>query len=202
MDNVELLKKIKKIEMPKEMRQRIVKRCYEKTEEKKMNTVKQFFRKPMVVAAAFALCFCLTGVTALAATGRLEGYFKDVKRWDGAVIGTTYEQATGEVEVKILEVTDELVVEVAMLQPETAPYCCFESFGINNYKIMDKNGTVVAKNEPLELSTITDSKVRIDISLNNIAAGEYTLVINELVGSKKADQPLVLSGTWECEFAR
>ena len=30
--------------------------------------------------------------------------------------------------------------------------------------------------------------------------GKYELIVSEMVGSSKADQPLVISGTWEVEF--
>ena len=36
----------------------------------------------------------------------------------------------------------------------------------------------------------------------NISDGEYTLIVSELVGSSKADQPLGLTGTWECSFRK
>lgn len=48
------------------------------------------------------LCLCLTGVTALAATGKLQGFFSDITGWNGAVVGTSYEQATKELEVKAM----------------------------------------------------------------------------------------------------
>lgn len=40
------------------------------------------------------------------------------------------------------------------------------------------------------------------ISLEEVPAGEYKLIVTELVGGFKADQPLVVSGTWECEFTK
>ena len=38
--------------------------------------------------------------------------------------------------------------------------------------------------------------------LENISDGEYTLIVSELVGSAKAEQPLGLTGNWECSFRR
>ena len=134
MDKKKFVNKIKEIEMPKDMQQRIIEKCYIETEKKKMN---KMFKKPMVAVASFALCVCLMGVTALAATGKLEGYFRDIKRWDGAVIGTAYEQATDEVELNIVEVSDKLVVEITMVNFKEAPYSFFEMFGIKNYKIVE-----------------------------------------------------------------
>ena len=199
MDKKKFVNIIKEIEMPKDMQQRIIEKCYIETEKKSMN---KMFKKPMVAVASFALCVCLMGVTALAATGKLEGYFRDIKRWDGAVIGTAYEQATDEVEVNIIEVSDKLVVEITMVKPKEAPYSFFEMFGIKKYKIVDTNGNVIVENENLEMSAIANNKVLVNVPLDGVANGEYTLIVSELVGSSKAEQPLGLSGTWECSFRR
>ena len=199
MDKKKFVNKIKEIEMPKDMQQRIIEKCYIETEKKSMN---KMFKKPMVAVASFALCVCLMGVTALAATGKLEGYFRDIKRWDGAVIGTAYEQATDEVEMNIIEVSDKLVVEITMVNFKEAPYSFFEMFGIKNYKIVDANGKVIVENENLEMSAIANNKVLVNVPLDDVGNGEYTLIVSELVGGSKADQPLGLDGTWECSFRR
>lgn len=39
------------------------------------NTSKKFYMKPMVAVAALALCLCLTGMTAMAAQGKMQGFF-------------------------------------------------------------------------------------------------------------------------------
>ena len=67
MDKKKFVNKIKEIEMPKDMQQRIIEKCYIETEKKNMN---KMFKKPMVAVASFALCVCLMGVTALAAVSR------------------------------------------------------------------------------------------------------------------------------------
>ena len=199
MDKKKFVNKIKEIEMPKDMQQRIIEKCYIETEKKNMN---KMFKKPMVAVASFVLCVCLMGVTALAATGKLEGYFRDIKRWDGAVVGTAYEQATDEVELNIVEVSDKLVVEITMVNFKEAPYSFFEMFGIENYKIVDANGNVIVENENLEMSAIANNKVLVNVPLDDVGNGEYTLIVSELVGSAKAEQPLGLTGTWECSFRR
>ncbi len=153
-----------------------------------------------VLAASFVLCICLAGVTALASSEKVRGFFKDIKRIDGAVIGTAYEQATGEVELQITEVSDTLTLEINMLYPQTAPYRFFELFGVNNYQISDLQGTVIVDEATSEMTSITDGKVIVTVPLNDLSNGEYKLIVHELIGSSKADQPLVLSGTWECEF--
>ena len=198
MNKNQFVNKIREIEMPKDMQRRIIENCHLETEKKRMN---KMFKRPMVAAASFALCVCLTGVTALAATGKLEGFFRDIKRWNGAVVGTSYEQATDEIDMKVVNITDELSVEVTMLEPNTAPYSFLEMFGINEYKIVDENGNTVMENEVIEMSVMENDNVTLKIPLNTISEGKYTLVVSELIGSAKADQPLVISGIWECEFS-
>ena len=200
----EIKEKVKEIEMPDEMRSRIIRNCYLKMEEETMRKDKRttFFRKPMVAVASLALCICLTGISAMAATGKLQGFFKDITRWDGAVVGTSYEQATEEVEVKVSENREGLVVEVIFLSPDKAPYMEFEQMGIHAAQIVDMDGKVIVKDITSEPVEVQEGKVCIRISWENISSGNYILQISELVGSKKADQPLVLHGEWECEFVR
>ena len=204
METRKLVKKLNEIEMPKDMQERIIRNCNNEMEEKIMskNTKNLFFKKPIIVVASLVLCLGLTGVTALATAGKLEGYFKDIIRFDGAVIGTSYEQATDEIELKVIDVSDELTVEVTMLNPKTVPYSTFELFGIEKYKIVNMDNKVIVEGVTTEMVEIVGDKVNVNISLENIAGGEYKLMVSELVGSSKADQPLVMSGEWECEFVK
>ena len=200
METKKLKEKLNEIEMPREMQERIMENCYMKMEEKKMSKVNK--RTPMAAAASFVVCLVLTGVTALAATGKLGGFFKDIVRWDGAVTGTTYDQATDEVELRITEVADALTIEMTLLQPNAAPYSAFDVVGIGEYKVMDTNGKTVLKGEATDSAEIAEGKVTVQIPLEHISGGKYKLVVTEMIGSKKADQPLVMSGNWECDFVK
>lgn len=199
----EFAEEVKKIEMPVEMQERIKKNCYEKMEDESMRkNRKNIFQKPMVAVAALALCLCVTGVSALAATGKLEGFFKNTTRWDGAVIGSTYEQATDEVTLTIDGVTDELEVSITFLEAQKAPYSFFETLGIHNYQIVDKDGKAVVKEAETAGAIINNGQVELVVSLTDVPVGEYKLIVTELVGGSKADQPLVVSGNWECGFTK
>lgn len=200
-----LVKKINEIEMPKDMQERMIRKCYQEMEEKIMNKnrTKRIFKKPVVAVASLALCICLTGVTGLAAAGgKLEGFFKDIVGWNGAVTGTSYEQATEEVEFQVLVVSQELAVEITMLQPETAPYNSLEQVGIKSYKIIDEDGNIVIEGKETASEKVVNGTVKIGIVMDDISQGKYKLYVSELVGSAKAEQPLVLSGNWECEFTK
>lgn len=198
-----LAEEIKKIEMPKEMRERILNKCDMKTEEMTMrkNNGKNLFRKPVLAAAVLAACLCVTGVTAMAATGKLGGYFQDVKGLFGAVTGTTYEQATDEIEMSITEVSDVLVVNMVM-DGTKAPYRELENIEVGSYRIVSAEGDVVEKGEISTVASVMDGKASVSVALPDVAAGTYKLVITELIGTKKADQPLAIHGEWECEFSK
>lgn len=194
---------VRKIEMSAEMQERIRKNCYERMEEENMKkSNKNIFQKPMVAVAALALCLCVTGASALAATGKLQGYFKDITRWDGAVTGTAYEQATDEVGINVTEVTDRVKVSITLLEAEKVPYSEFEALGIQSYQILDRNGKAVVKGAEAEAVLIKDGQAEMWIPLEDVPDGEYTLVISKLTGSKKAEQPLVVSGNWVCSFTK
>ncbi len=198
-----LLKKIEEIEMPAEMRERILENVIKpETEKNKMKRRKEnnFFKKMASIAATLVLCAGLTGITALAATGKLQEFFKDIKNWNGAVIGTTYEQATEEISISIEENGNGLSVLVTMVNPEEPPYIYFEEFGIASYKIEDMSGEVVISDSSTSMVPIDNGQVSVKIPLDNISRGNYKLIIDTFVGGAKADQPLEVNGIWSCEF--
>ncbi len=199
-----LVEKINQIHMPEEMQEKIIENCYIEMEKKEMNrkTIKNFRMKPIVAIAVMAFCLCITGITAYAATEKLEGFFKDIKKWNGAIVGTSYEQATDEINVQIQKVSEELNLVITMVNPEEAPYSSFETLGIENYTILNSDESVIVEGKTTDMVEIVDSKVMTSISLKNIPSGAYKLVITEFVGGAKAEQPLIISGTWECEFVR
>lgn len=203
---MELLeKKVKEIDMPADMKARIIKNCCQKSmnmEIKTMTKKSNFFKKPAVSVASLALCLFFTGVTVLAASGQLKGFFKDITNWTGAVTGTTYEQATDEIGINVVSVTDELTVLATMVNPEVAPYRYFEEFGVQSFVVKDMSGKVVLKGSATTMTEISNGQASMKLPLENLPAGKYTLVIDAFVGSRKADQPLVIHGRWECEFAR
>ncbi len=196
-------KAVNEIKMPIEMKDRIINNCRLEMEEKDMTkNTKKLYKRPMVAAASLILCLCLTGVTALAVTGKLQGFFKDITDWTGAVIGTSYEHATEEINLNIVEVSDKLAVEIAFVNPDQPPYSFFETFGIKEYKIVDMDGNVVDERNETDMVEMMEGKVDIMIPLENITSGDYKLVVSKMVGGSKADQPLEISGLWECEFEK
>lgn len=158
------------------------------------------FHIPRVAVAAITLCVCMTGITALAATGVLQGFFKDIFGWNGAVVGTVYEDASDELNVTADYENGKLIVTVKVVDPGMAPYSEIETIRINSYKIVDTSGHVVADNQSSDPVEIHDGEAIVVITQFSDYEGEYQLIISEFEGGKKADQPLPIGGEWECSF--
>ena len=198
-----LRKAVNKIELPKEMQKRIIRNCQTKMEENTMSkeNTTNLLKKPMIAIATFALCLCLTSLSVMAATGKLQGYFKDITRWDGAVTGTTYEQATDEISMDVTVNGNELTALVTFANPQMAPYVYAERLGIAAYRIVDTNGKVV-KEGAADSIEVVNGQTAVSIQLDDIDSGSYKLIVTAFVSEKKADQPLNISGNWECAFTK
>lgn len=197
----QLQKEVNQIKMSKNMEREILSYCNKKMEEQNMskNNIKKFTIKPLAAVAALALCLCVTGISAMAATGKLEGFFKDIKNWNGAITGTVYEQASDEVEIGTYVEEDKLVITLKMLQPNKAPYSVLDNFGIKEYQIVDMEENVILESST-DMKEVQSGIVEIEIPLDNVKTGEYKLFVTKLIGDAKADQPLVLNGNWESIF--
>lgn len=190
-----------KIVMPEDMKIRIAENCKKQiSQQRKETTMKnnKLFKKPAAVFAALAICLSLS-VSAMAASGLLKGFFQDVKRPDGAVIGTTYEQATDEIALKVNIDGDTLAVIAAFT--DKAPFIAAE-MGIGNYQIVDGNGKVVKDGSYTEHTKIIDGRAEIRIDISDIDNGSYKLIVTSFVAYNKADPPMAVNGDWACNFTK
>ena len=196
----------KKITMSEAMKHRIAHNCKKQIlntmEEHTMNNRKNnsFFRKPAAVFAALAVCISLS-VTALAATGVLQGFFRDITNYSGAIVGTSYEQATDEINMDVIVNGNELTVLAIFADPQIAPYVYAEQLGIAQYRIVDGNGKEV-KEGSTDSAEVVNGQAAVNIELDDISSGNYKLIVTAFVSEKKADQPLNINGNWECEFTK
>ena len=196
-----------KIMMPEEMKERIARNCKERllntTEEPalKKHGNHSVFRKPAAVLATIAFCFSLS-VTAMAAPDVLRGFFQDVTDWRGAVVGTTYEQATDEILVTAAMEEEILRVWISFVDPKKAPYSEAEHMCISSYRILDTEGAVVQEGANTALGLVVGGKAEFAIPLGSLKGGSYRMNIIEFTTHKKADQPLRISGNWELDFVK
>ena len=190
------------ITMPDEMKCRLAKNCNTQiTNSGKETAMKHIhFRKPAALLAAVVVCLSLA-VAAMAAPGRVKGFFRDVKDWRGAVVGTSYEQATDEIHMSVTANGEELTVQATFVNPQMAPYKYVERLGIAEYKIVDAKGKTVEKGTA-ESAEIRNGQTVIKIPLDDIDGGTYKLVVTVFVAEAKSEQPLPLHGHWEAEFTK
>ena len=163
-----------------------------------------WLKRASTVAAVVTVC-AITVVSA----GAIKGMFRDVKRWDGAVIGTEYVNATNDIEMNISETKDEYIsLDISFENPNEAPFRALEELAITEYTIIDNNeNEVLEVNSTIEngvKSKVENGKILVELPTNNKLNNDqnYKLVIDTVYGLKKADQPLKITGTWECEFLK
>ena len=144
----------------------------------------------------------------------IKGFFSDIVRFDGAVTGTKYENATNDIKVDVLELTFEngnviIPLDLTFENPTEAPFPYIQEVAVSEYKILDKNNKEVIKTkvsaEDGNKGTVSKDKVVVNLSLNDAklkSGEEYTIVIDKMYGLSKADAPLHITGTWECSFTR
>lgn len=194
----------RRITMPEEMKSRVEQNCNAQIthsrKERNMKTNNQFFRKPAAVFAAAAICLSVS-FTAAASSGTLKGFFRDITDYRGAVVGTSYEQATDEISMDVAVSGEKLTVLAVFFDPHAFPYREAQKLGIASYQIVDTNGKTV-KEGSAQAAEVINGKAAIYISLKDMDSGNYKLVVTAFVSEKKADQPLNLSGSWECPFAK
>ena len=194
------------ITMPEDMKRRIINNCtlqLSNTKENQTMTNRKksmFPRKPAAILAALAILLSLS-VTAVAAPDVMKGFFRDITNWQGAVVGTSYEQATDEIAVSVTVNGNMLTVHAAIADPQMIPYVYAERLGIGEYKIKAENGRTVKKGSA-ESVEIINGTAAIAIPLEDLECFSYNLIISAFVAEAKAEQPLPLNGRWECTFVK
>ena len=148
----------------------------------------------VIVVVLIMMCMCAIGIIAVVSPD------KGITNWKGAITGIPYEQATEELDVSIMDKGEELEIEVTFLAPDKMPYREIEQLGIAKCKIVDVNGKTIVKDIDSEMTEVMNGKAIIVMELENVQRGSYKLIISEMLGGSKADQPTALIGSWECEF--
>jgi len=181
-------------------------------EARTMSKPKFTIKRTMAIAAVLALCLVVVCMTPLASS--IKGFFSDIVRFDGAITGTNYENATNDIKVDVLELTSEngnlnIPLGLTIQNPTEAPFPYIQEIAVSEYKILDNNNKEIVKTklsaEDGDKGIISDGKVLIILSLDSkkIKSGEeYTIVIEKMYGLAKADAPLHITGTWKCNFIR
>jgi len=169
--------------------------------------------KTAVAAAALlcviTVCFCIPSIAA-----SVEGFYKDIVRWwDGAVVGTEYENATQEIQIEASTAVIEdgkwviplTVTFLEMGNKEPYIYLVDGEVALGDYQIVDGSGTEIysALGQQETVGVLEDGKTVLmqPAGIGTLSKGtKYVLVIESIYGLQKAEQPLKMKGHWECEF--
>lgn len=188
--------------------------CYTAAE-KHIRSSRGVWNKIAVTAAAFlcvvSVCFCVPSIAA-----SMEGFYKDIVRWwDGAVVGTEYENATQEIQIEAASAVVEdgkLVIPLTvtfleMGNKEPYIYLVDGEVALGDYQIVDGSGTEIysALGQQDTTGVLEDGKAvfKQPVGIGTLSKGtKYVLVIESIYGLQKAEQPLKMEGHWECEFTR
>lgn len=188
MDFYGIKENVEAIGLPEDARCRIRRNL----EHRKEHTVmKKQYRKPLTIAAALALCLALP--LGAAAAGKL-GHFRDILGWNGAIVGTAYDNATEEITVTATAENGSLLVTVRFLFPEKAPYREEEALALGNFYFTDEAGNRIGELTGTEALPLSGNTVTFRLDLVDNAR---KLHIENFIGSKKADRDLIISGDWE-----
>ena len=129
------------------------------------------------------------------------GYFRDIKNWRGAVVGTTYQNADEEIAVNVTVSSSNIVVDIEFLYPHEFPYREIEELALKEYQVISPDGRVVCSEaKTVQHSSVSDGKTSIQIYLGDIPDGEYNLQILSFEGMKISELPLVIHGKRETKF--
>ncbi len=162
-----------------------------------------------VLLCVISICFCTPSIAA-----SVEGFYKDIVRWwDGAVVGTQYESATQEIQIKASSAVIEdgkLVIPLTitfleMGNKEPYIYLVDGEVALGDYQIVDGSGTEIysAHGQQETVGVLKDGKTVFmqPAGIETLSKGtKYILVIESIYGLQKAEQPLKMKGYWECEF--
>ena len=169
-------------------------------------------KRTLAIAAVLVLCIITVTMTPLA--NSIKGFFSDIIRFDGAITGTKYENATNDIKVDVLELTSEngniiIPLDLTFENPTEAPFSYVQEVAVSEYKIFDINNREIIKTklsaEDGDKGTFSDGKILVDLSMKDDkfnSGEEYTIVIEKMYGLSKADAPLLITGRWECKFVK
>lgn len=167
---------------------------------KEKNNKMTFVKKLAVTAASLAALFVGSNAVSYAATGEalFSGFFRDVQRFDGAVIGTEYITVPGEITIT----AEQDLVTITLNNPEELPFSCMETMTLGDVILTPQEGKeILLTTESFTAAPIEDGIVQIALPTDRLKAGTgYTLSIHSLYGHKKADAPLKIIGEWEVTF--
>lgn len=176
-----------------------------KKERKGQNSIMKFHKKMIAAAAAVVLAVGVFAGSNTALAKDIRGYFSDVFRFDGAVVGTEYNDATQEILFSELSCrtdgeAESFGLRVTFKNSTEAPFRFIEELSMHDVTITDGDGREVCTIADTEPVPVVDGSVYIILPADLSSHETYTLRCTTLRGHAKAEAPLDIHGTWECSF--
>lgn len=195
----DLKKSVKNLKLSEDAKERITNNCHLKLYEGEEKFMKKSFTFKKFVPAMIILLICAVSVGAV--VGHIRG-FRDIKKGT-AIVGLEFDEQTEMIDVSCEKQEDMLVLNVSVQDFNNPPYSEAEVFELTNYLIVDPSEEIVHKGQATpSVNGFVEGKAEFEIPIENIDNGDYKLVINGFVISKKADAPLYVNGVWECSFTK
>lgn len=192
-------------------------------ERKKRKKSRQAISLAAAVAASIVIVIGSVGALNETFASAVKGYFSDIKKWDGTVIGTEFNQASNDIKVtsgKISKEQDNVIIpiEVEILNKMQAPYAIIEVLSLRQFEIRDSEGklldsksikivsnvdipadyTIYNEENLLEEVKSEDDKKRIfkaDLVIPSM--DDIEVFISSFQGQAKADAPITINGDWK-----
>lgn len=169
-----------------------------------------WIKKTITVTAILMLC--VVTITVSPAANYIKGYFKDIFRFDGAIIGTEYIASENDLKIDVLELYSEndnviIPLNITFENKNEAPFIYIQELMAAEYKILDSSNKKIEKIKNNYSSDITGNVTDGNVSINLLADGKnlkpnekYTVYIELLYGISKGDAPLEIKGDWSFSF--
>ncbi|MBD7966443.1 DUF4179 domain-containing protein [Paenibacillus gallinarum] len=178
-----------------------------------------------LAAVAASIVIIIGSVGALNETfaSAVKGYFSDIKKWDGTVTGTEFNQASNDIKVTSGEISIEqdnviIPIEVEILDKMQAPYALIEVLSISQFEIRDSEGKLL---DPKYIRIVSNVDIPADYTISNEqnlleevklendkkrifkadlvipTVDNIEVFISSFQGQAKADAPITINGDWK-----
>lgn len=215
---------IERMEVPNDLSMRSKKGIYEAHAEVTA-TKRDFWRtnswKLGSLAGAAVLAFSILLFSTSGFADAVKGFFIDITNWNGAVIGTEYQNATNEITVVVgeKEIQSNKIffpLVITLNEPEKGPYSILEAFSIGEFEVL-RNGETVNKEQisfeagakseygfeikdEEKLLIQENHEFKTNLAIKDSSTSAYTLVIKSFFIQSKGDAPLEVKGQWEVDL--
>jgi hypothetical protein len=212
---------IERMEVPNDLSMRSKKGIYEAHAEVTETKRSIFSIKPWKFGSLVGAAVLVFSILLFSNSGfadAVKGFFSDITKWNGAVIGTEYNNATNEINVAVgeKEIQSDKIsfpLVITLNEPDKGPYSILEAFSIGEFEVL-KNGEPVNKKQLVfeagakseydfeiqdeeKLLAQENHEFKTNLAITDSSTNDYTLVIKSFFIQSKGDAPLEVKGQWE-----